>query len=128
MEVIFSPFGGGMPRGTFNTLLDMLQPSQLKSIKDAGNPPITNSIGGEVSSLSPPLRFIPTAWKPTVSQSLTLSSFLIPRWSTNLRCFTGLNFMATINLPVLCRSAHDTFRQPFVISDRIVLSTYFYGL
>jgi hypothetical protein len=95
--------GGGLPRGTIQTILDSIdghsQPERKK-----GDP-----------------RFYPQEYRGTAKGALSLSNFILPKYQ--LGTFTGPNFMSTVNVPVLCRAAPTLgFSSSLTISDKSVVS------
>jgi len=104
INLAFRNKGGGFPRGTLNTLLDGFD----------GNAPERKE--GDV-------RFYPREYRTVAKTALSPSGFVLPRWSNQLGTYTGPNFMAAINVPILCRAAPTFgFSSDLVISDRSVVS------
>jgi len=97
--------GGGMPHGTLETVLDSLE-GKIPKRKE-----------GDV-------HFYPEEYRNVAKATLSPREFLLPKWSDQLGSYTGPNFMASINTPVLCRAASTLgFRaNNLIISDRSVIA------
>ena len=105
INLAFRNKGGGFPRGTLNTILDSLD-------------------GSGATHRSNDKYFYSGEYRPTAKAALAPSTFLLPQWSTAAGQYTGPNFMAAVNVPILCRSAPEMgFDNPdLVITDRSVVS------
>ena len=104
INLAFRNKGGGFPRGTLNTILDGFD----------GKAPERK--GGDV-------RFYPKEYRNVAKTALSPAGFILPMWSNQLGTYTGPNFMAGINVPILCRAAPTFgFSTDLVISDRSVVS------
>lgn len=95
--------GGGLPRGTIQTILDSVEGINQPKRKD-GDP-----------------RFYPAEFRKTAKEALSITNFILPKYQ--LGTFTGPNFMSTVNVPVLCRAAPTLgFSSNISISDKSVVS------
>ena len=105
INLAFRNKGGGFPRGTLNTILDGLE--------------------GTAPSRRPHDKYFYSAdYRPTAKAALAPSTFLLPQWSSAAGQYTGPNFMAGINVPILCRAAPQMGfdNKNLVISDKSVVS------
>ncbi|KAL9187100.1 hypothetical protein ACHAXT_010820 [Thalassiosira profunda] len=84
LQMNFGSKGGGFPRGTLFTILDMADGS--KPERKAGTP-----------------RFYPKEYRSTFKATMAPSRWLLPKYQ--LGQFTAQNFMSVVNTPVLCRAA-----------------------
>mmetsp|Transcript_26773 Transcript_26773/g.57602 ORF Transcript_26773/g.57602 Transcript_26773/m.57602 type:complete len:459 (+) Transcript_26773:89-1465(+) len=99
----FRAKGGGLPRGTIDTILDGADGKGQYERKD----------GDE--------RFYPKEYRKTAKDALSLSNFALPKYQLG-QC-TGPNFMSVINVPVLCRAAPILgISSDLTVSDRSVVS------
>lgn len=104
INLAFRGKGGGFPRGTLETALDGFE-GVAPERKD-----------GDV-------RFYPKEYRGTATDALSPLGFVLPKWSDQKNIYTGPNFMAGINIPVLCRSAPTLgFSSDIAISDRSIVS------
>jgi short subunit dehydrogenase-like uncharacterized protein len=96
--------GGGLPRGTIQTILDSIEGHSQPKRRE-GDP-----------------RFYPKEYRPIANDALSLANFLLPKYQ--LGTFTGPNFMSVVNIPVLCRAAPTLGFSPnnLTISDKSVVS------
>lgn len=95
--------GGGLPRGTIQTILDSVEGHKQPKRKE-GDP-----------------RFYPKEYRATAKSALSLSNFVLPKYQ--MGTFTGPNFMSAVNVPVLCRAAPTLgFSSDLTISDKSVVS------
>lgn len=93
--------GGGFPRGTIETVLDMFEGK------------------GKSERKPDDARFYPKEYRGTSKSALSLSSFVLPKYQMGQ--FTGPNYMSTINVPVLCRAAPTMgFSSDLTISDKFL--------
>mmetsp|Transcript_32255 Transcript_32255/g.37328 ORF Transcript_32255/g.37328 Transcript_32255/m.37328 type:complete len:465 (+) Transcript_32255:51-1445(+) len=103
LELVYRNKGGAFPRGTLYTVLDGVE-GNTPSRKE-GDP-----------------RFYPREYR-SLAAEVTSPRTLIPQWSDALGVYTGPNFMAGINAPVLCRAAPTLgFDQLKRYSDRIAVA------
>ena len=105
INLAFRNKGGGFPRGTLNTILDALD--------------------GAAPSRRPHDKYFYSAdYRPTAKAALAPSTFLLPQWSSAAGQYTGPNFMAGVNVPILCRAAPQMGfdNKNLVISDKSVVS------
>jgi len=94
--------GGGLPRGTLETVLDGFEGKDPP--RKEGTP-----------------RFYPKEYRNTAKSALGLSQFALPKYQ--LGQFTAPNFMSVVNVPVLCRAAPSfgfTAGADLRISDKYV--------
>ena len=100
----FGAKGGGLPHGTIETILDIVEGKNQPKRKD-GDP-----------------RFYPKEYRNTVKGALSVRNFVLPKYQ--LGSFVGPNFMSSVNTPVLCRSAPILgFSSDMTISDKSVVTT-----
>ena len=105
INLAFRNKGGGFPRGTLNTILD--------------------SLDGVAPSRRPHDKYFYSAgYRPTAKAALAPSTFLLPQWSSAAGQYTGPNFMAGVNVPILCRAAPQMGfdNKNLVITDKSVVS------
>eukprot|EP00548_Thalassiothrix_antarctica_P004730 CAMPEP_0194146820 /NCGR_PEP_ID=MMETSP0152-20130528/21931_1 /TAXON_ID=1049557 /ORGANISM="Thalassiothrix antarctica, Strain L6-D1" /LENGTH=474 /DNA_ID=CAMNT_0038847449 /DNA_START=37 /DNA_END=1461 /DNA_ORIENTATION=- len=97
--------GGGLPHGTLEVILDAFEGKKAKEKE------------GDA-------RFYPKEYRKVAKAALSPAEFLLPKWSNQLNSYTGPNFMAGINIPVLCRAAPTLGFQAnnLNISDRSVVA------
>ena len=96
--------GGGLPRGTIETILN--------AVEGVHQPP-PRKVGDA--------RFYPKEYRHVAKNALSLSQFVLPKYQ--LGQFTGPNFMSQVNIPVLCRAAPTLgFSSEISISDKSIVS------
>jgi len=104
ISLYFRAKGGGLPRGTLQTMLDGFE-------------------GKTPSKKQGDVRLYPKEYKKTAKRALSLLGSLVPKWSPSLGVFTAPNFMTVVNVPVLCRAASIFgVSSNLSISDRSVVS------
>lgn len=91
LELVFVCHGGGMPHGTISTILDYFDEAMQSHKTDSK---IHDS---EFE------RFVPKAYKSMQKAWLSPLQWVLPFHSPRLNRFTAQNFMACVNVPVLCR-------------------------
>lgn len=104
LNLAFRNVGGGFPRGTLETILDAFESKTQKGDR--------------------PPRFVPLSHRNVAKAALSPMNFILPKWSKQQGSFTGFNFMAGVNIPILCRAATTLgiSGSNLVISDRSVVS------
>merc|ERR1711998_140378 len=91
--------GGGLPKGTIETVLDEIEGKAVKAV------------AGDTD-------FFPAEFNSKVEATLSHLGYVFPYWSSHMKEATAPNFMAQVNVPVLSRSAAAFGLDPFDITDR----------
>lgn len=87
LDMVVTSSGGGFPKGTLYTIMDGIE-GKGRFPREHGDKP-----------------FISREYKQVQKRALAAWQWLLPIWIPHAGQFTSMNFMAPVNMPVLCRVA-----------------------
>lgn len=119
LELVWNARSGGFPKGTLNTILDKIDSKR-------GTCSLTNKTKEKQARIEGLENMTPKHFEKNASKAMSPFSIFLPYYSSQIGQFTGFNFMAGINVPVVYR-ALDTFgcEEPVAFYDRLSIGSDF---